>query len=239
MAIIGDHPRACGEHAVNDEHQDTIEGSSPRMRGTRIPFDTIHANAGIIPAHAGNTAILKSCRLGIRDHPRACGEHQVRDTMYGTTQGSSPRMRGTPNIRPLAGKGDGIIPAHAGNTRIAFRYQILFGDHPRACGEHGLLACTVGVGQGSSPRMRGTRSKTVSSSRRTGIIPAHAGNTKVFSMKARSAWDHPRACGEHFTRTKNQLEQAGSSPRMRGTLSMWMIARFSSGIIPAHAGNTV
>ena len=29
-----DHPRVCGEHAVNDEHADTIEGSSPRMRGT-------------------------------------------------------------------------------------------------------------------------------------------------------------------------------------------------------------
>ena len=25
-------------------------------------------------------------------------------------------MRGTPDIRPLAGKGDGIIPAYAGNT---------------------------------------------------------------------------------------------------------------------------
>ena len=31
-----DHPRVCGEHDGYNSVEDTLEGSSPRMRGTRI-----------------------------------------------------------------------------------------------------------------------------------------------------------------------------------------------------------
>ena len=33
----GDHPRGCGEHVIVDDVAQTLDGSSPRMRGARKP----------------------------------------------------------------------------------------------------------------------------------------------------------------------------------------------------------
>jgi len=57
-----DHPRACGEHAIPAPYQYDSWGSPPRMRGT--PADEIERghDAGITPAHAGNTACVSSTR---------------------------------------------------------------------------------------------------------------------------------------------------------------------------------
>ena len=49
---------------------------------------------------------------------------------------------------------------------------------------------------------------------------------------------HPRACGEHCTRSERQGGQVGSSPRMRGTLLTAVSAYDLNRFIPAHAGNT-
>ena len=71
------------------------EGSSPRMRGTRLRCDARHRRVGIIPAYAGNTHRISGHRKAegvipayagntghmrrtsrrCRDHPRVCGEH--------------------------------------------------------------------------------------------------------------------------------------------------------------------
>ena len=45
-------------------------------------------------------------------------------------------MRGTLVKRAAIGDGDGIIPAHAGNTLRPSHASSMHGDHPRACGEH-------------------------------------------------------------------------------------------------------
>ena len=50
--------------------------------------------------------------------------------------------------------------------------------------------------------------------------------------------DHPRVCGEHFQHYDVPLEPEGSSPRMRGTLNSYDVAKSHHGIIPAYAGNT-
>ena len=50
-----DHPRACGEHALAENKNIVIRGSSPRMRGTRATVCEPKTRRGIIPAHAGNT----------------------------------------------------------------------------------------------------------------------------------------------------------------------------------------
>ena len=91
----------------------------------------------------------------------------------------------------------GIIPAHAGNTRVVSRSIAASRDHPRACGEHSDVAIISGTLIGSSPRMRGTPDSLNNSLNGVRIIPAHAGNTK----------DMPLHCDELI----------GSSPRMRGT----------------------
>ena len=92
-----DHPRACGEHAPIDCWPVFDGGSSPRMRGTLAPMCGARGSPRIIPAHAGNTLACCALRAWARDHPRACGEHFIIALHDRRTQGSSPRMRGTPH----------------------------------------------------------------------------------------------------------------------------------------------
>ena len=87
------------------------------MRGTLERRNPHQGKTGIIPAHAGNTDLPVEILVVTGDHPRACGEHVRLGVQAGLVLGSSPRMRGTLQIRfPIVFPG-GIIPAHAGNTR--------------------------------------------------------------------------------------------------------------------------
>ena len=86
-------------------------------------------------------------------------------------------MRGT-QFEQLAKLVDtGIIPAYAGNTVEPYCRFGSVQDHPRVCGEHIYSCFKNGDIEGSSPRMRGTRSVQPRWGFRSGIIPAYAGNT--------------------------------------------------------------
>ena len=111
-----DHPRACGEHPLLDYVAKFGMGSSPRLRGTRCGLNTGMLMLGIIPALAGNTPASHRCRSRSGDHPRACGEHALDRAGISMSEGSSPRLRGTPVHRPRSVGWPGIIPALAGNT---------------------------------------------------------------------------------------------------------------------------
>ena len=154
------------------------------------------------------------------------------------SKGSSPRLRGTlpPAARGLPQRG--IIPALAGNTSKRSSHSLRPWDHPRACGEHPGAPNVEGRRLGSSPRLRGTHHAQGGRGHGRGIIPALAGNTGTRPAACRRAWDHPRACGEHFHRSIDDGVLQGSSPRLRGTHGVeygWVIV---IGIIPALAGNT-
>ena len=86
-------------------------------------------------------------------------------------------MRGTHVKEFLAQTDDGIIPAYAGNTPQAERPEPTRRDHPRVCGEHGVVREPICRKTGSSPRMRGTPHPVGSGRPHPGIIPAYAGNT--------------------------------------------------------------
>ena len=53
-----DHPRVCGEHIKLVHLRHIPQGSSPRMRGTRVHKFRQLLELGIIPAYAGNTTGL-------------------------------------------------------------------------------------------------------------------------------------------------------------------------------------
>ena len=152
---------------------------------------------GIIPAHAGLTAVPsgKSHRTG--DHPRACGVHKPMPSFSGLARGSSPRMRGSriqwlQKLRIV-----GIIPAHAGLTLLGLDAWYRRRDHPRACGAHKSgFSRPAGIG-GSSPRMRGSLAALLCGCTLLGIIPAHAGLTGCLALRLHPLRDHPRACGAH------------------------------------------
>ena len=151
-----DHPRVCGEHSPMPLIQPVTLGSSPRMRGTRRIAHEADRAGRIIPAYAGNTTHTRNRMSNPRDHPRVCGEHISNADMAEDHTGSSPRMRGTRLFDRGLGVLEGIIPAYAGNTRVASLSASIVGDHPRVCGEHEIAALAACPLLGSSPRMRGT-----------------------------------------------------------------------------------
>ena len=92
-----DHPRVCGEHLFDGVQLPDFAGSSPRMRGTLYRRKIFGTHPGIIPAYAGNTSPGRTRSRTTRDHPRVCGEHEDGRDGDDATEGSSPRMRGTPS----------------------------------------------------------------------------------------------------------------------------------------------
>ena len=176
------HPRACGEHSCEQVSRQRIYGSSPRMRGTQSQLRTVLVVIRFIPAHAGNTAVPYRQPYRSPVHPRACGEHGASLAMPLSSNGSSPRMRGTLAAAFVGPPPARFIPAHAGNTPARSRHPGA-GDrptvHPRACGEHPHQESINRHGYGSSPRMRGTPRPRPPTRSPTRFIPAHAGNTQA------------------------------------------------------------
>ena len=131
-----DHPRACGAHSTICPTARRKMGSSPRMRGSQRYISRRVDEEGIIPAHAGLTPDSRRAWRAGRDHPRACGAHMKMSAQQLVDKGSSPRMRGSQFGHELDHLDAGIIPAHAGLTRLCFHAISSSWDHPRACGAH-------------------------------------------------------------------------------------------------------
>ena len=233
-----DHPRACGAHAPRDSIDAPGAGSSPRMRGSRLALLFCRRAEGIIPAHAGLTICQNGQLRPLGDHPRACGAHEEVPIDLNDTEGSSPRMRGSPRHDCPADALPGIIPAHAGLTGCGQASLLRCGDHPRACGAHPSDFAERRRSAGSSPRMRGSHPLIALDVTDAGIIPAHAGLT--WPSARRRCWrrDHPRACGAHKRYVTEVVVNEGSSPRMRGSQLCRRLLHGIYGIIPAHAGLT-
>ncbi len=152
--------------------------------------------------------------------------------------GSSPQVRGTPQILLDSGIGWRFIPAGAGNTTEPITPEIQIKVHPRRCGEHRHLPCCCQDDLGSSPQVRGTRPSGATQADHRRFIPAGAGNTLgTVSMRIDRAV-HPRRCGEHHITPDKRKPDTGSSPQVRGTLNIWISAFPRSRFIPAGAGNT-
>ena len=171
------HPRVCGEHTASRSSSRVIDGSSPRVRGTRAGGAAADRRDRFIPACAGNTSARSPDRPRSQVHPRVCGEHGRGRSGIMPGGGSSPRVRGTHAGRTTCRALLRFIPACAGNTQSC-RDQ---GDrptvHPRVCGEHDPGPGQNLAGGGSSPRVRGTHFRRNGEPLGDRFIPACAGNT--------------------------------------------------------------
>ena len=167
-----------------------------------------------------------------------CGENAATTQAVVLPVGSSPRVRGKPSKPPPSVAGRGLIPACAGKTNTFKLAAIVTQAHPRVCGENSMSIMRVRTPAGSSPRVRGKRSRRTCGHGRRGLIPACAGKTKMVADLNTRLGAHPRVCGENTGDVTGELSGTGSSPRVRGKQSIIQLLRRSSRLIPACAGKT-
>ena len=91
---------------------------------------------------------------------------------------------------------DRFIPACAGNASRTWSSSNRTPVHPRVCGERCYKAMDRGRKNGSSPRVRGTRSWIDYDFWPDRFIPACAGNAPATESQCRPLAVHPRVCGE-------------------------------------------
>ncbi len=153
------HPRVCGERARIPSTSTRRAGSSPRVRGTQAQLRAGLIPLRFIPACAGNAGPLPHGLLVRAVHPRVCGERALIEWRAQIARGSSPRVRGT--RRGSAGSPFPVrfIPACAGNALSASSVARSRAVHPRVCGERVGDVDGARAPGGSSPRVRGTRSR--------------------------------------------------------------------------------
>ena len=73
--MTGAHPRSRGEHTRIVTLHALATGSSPLARGTLVDVVIRCAQAGLIPARAGNTWCWYTEAPVTGAHPRSRGEH--------------------------------------------------------------------------------------------------------------------------------------------------------------------
>ena len=101
-----------------------------------------------------------------------------------------------------------------------------------------MLFPNRGVG-GSSPRVRGTRSRRPRRSREIRFIPACAGNSPSgLPVAVRRLGSSPRVRGTRANRLRGLRRVGGSSPRVRGTRPRRRGRHATCRFIPACAGNS-
>ena len=232
------HPRVCGENRVHFGPGGGLEGSSPRVRGKPGVRHPPGRPPGLIPACAGKTLATPAMLVCLGAHPRVCGENTRGRTMSRPVPGSSPRVRGKPRAGLQEAARRGLIPACAGKTRETLAWPGVRWAHPRACGENMQQSAGAVESVGSSPRVRGKRSRGGSDALENRLIPARAGKTGPTPGKQCPSRAHPRACGENGSSDSPRVALAGSSPRVRGKLGKIGPPLPGVRLIPARAGKT-
>ena len=71
-----DHPRVCGENAVEGRFFVKTAGSPPRVRGKHYLLRSAYRLPRITPACAGKTGHGRAKSVRHADHPRVCGENK-------------------------------------------------------------------------------------------------------------------------------------------------------------------
>ena len=151
-------------------------------------------------------------------------------------EGLSPRLRGNLSARVGQGHQFRSIPAPAGEPSSASASSTPARVYPRACGGTRWSGLTNSRPRGLSPRLRGNHGCGISTSCRSGSIPAPAGEPAMSSAAVSMHWVYPRACGGTERRAVRNVLDEGLSPRLRGNRVGASCARVGVGSIPAPVG---
>ena len=150
-----DHPRLCGEKHTGCRSSHFESGSPPPMRGKAKSRKNSSTSIRITPAYAGKSLARLSQRSNVWDHPRLCGEKISSRNPRCNGSGSPPPMRGKVLSLAESEYQDRITPAYAGKSSRFDDRLAVCRDHPRLCGEKGLIEILENGELGSPPPMRG------------------------------------------------------------------------------------
>ena len=208
------------------------------MRGKVAYTDLQRPSPGITPAYAGKSGPCPDRVPPAGDHPRVCGEKSQSTSASPRALGSPPRMRGKGVKQSNSRIRMGITPAYAGKSKRIAPSSVLFGDHPRVCGEKLRESRGLNRTRGSPPRMRGKVVQFRPCPPSSRITPAYAGKSSTLLNFSTTERDHPRVCGEKFPPLSVLYIFLGSPPRMRGKGKVRRTFLPASGITPAYAGKS-
>ena len=150
-----------------------------------------------------------------------------------------PRMRGKDHFKIEFDVPMGITPAYAGKSTTSWSHSLRRRDHPRVCGEKmSTDGQRVPISE-SPPHMRGKEQHHPLLPEQHGITPAYAGKSSGPTRKSTTNGDHPRICGEKYSRRLCPQTPSGLPPRMRGKAGIAAGTCRAVRITPAYAGKSV
>ncbi len=232
------HPRVYGELAEARIVLTGLHGSSPRVRGTLRLAPQLIGNYRFIPACAGNSFQFSHDGNESAVHPRVYGELHIGIRLDDAKRGSSPRVRGTFFQAQACRRKERFIPACAGNSQRTVTPSGASTVHPRVYGELNSADQPPWFISGSSPRVRGTLGSHIGNILEARFIPACTGNSSP-ALRRLTGWPvHPRVYGELNNCCIPGVVVSGSSPRVRGTQSVGLLAQPQERFIPACTGNS-
>ena len=254
MVSIWVYPRACGGTPPPGSPQTMKRGLSPRLRGNQLRLTRSDERLGSIPAPAGEPQRRRRKKPWRRVYPRACGGTISSTPTSPTGCGLSPRLRGNQPLGRLTSRRDGLSPRLRGNLVSVEPLTGVEGSIPAPAGEPGLRrfqrgrervyprACGGTLGPrhafrfnaGLSPRLRGNPGKQRTSWKKTGSIPAPAGET-VSSI--RSVGSIPAPAGEPEPGPVNQTGRRSILAPAVEPLALVSFALFV-GVYPRACGGT-
>ncbi|QTQ31963.1 Uncharacterized protein pbN1_19730 [Aromatoleum bremense] len=176
-AWAGAYPRGRGGNLKPAKSMELRWGLSPRTRGKHIRLGAEERGGGPIPADAGETTGDRlQCRAS-RAYPRGRGGNVGEFLPVGNIEGLSPRTRGKLPLSWCYSTRPGPIPADAGETPERGCRSASRRAYPRGRGGNSTRPDRYSSGQGLSPRTRGKQCRRLVQIKRTGPIPADAGET--------------------------------------------------------------
>ena len=147
------------------------------MRGKAAKAVTPQITDRITPAYAGKRFRIHITRIITWDHPRLCGEKRSMTNHFENLSGSPPPMRGKVISHCRQPARLRITPAYAGKSYFHEHSPRKSRDHPRLCGEKGVLLAGQFWKWGSPPPMRGKGCNRPDQRTAVGITPAYAGKS--------------------------------------------------------------
>ena len=215
-----------------------VTGPSPRVWGELSGVAAIIDVERTIPTRVGRTRLRSLGSSRWSDHPHACGENGLPETMILMWYGPSPRVWGELRMQKSTLDAVRTIPTRVGRTPCSGKLSAVSADHPHACGENSRCTASRNACNGPSPRVWGELVELVLLQPEQRTIPTRVGRTRESFPARQQQSDHPHACGENHVMRQQPAAPDGPSPRVWGEPSQPRRHHLSRRTIPTRVGRT-